>query len=87
LDKLLSRTAKRGVKVYVIVYYESTFLSNDSAYTIEALESLHSNIRVLRHPQIVLPTYWSHHEKLLVVDQSQAFTGGLDLCYGRYDTQ
>lgn len=53
----------------------------------EALESLSPNIRVLRHPQIILPTYWSHHEKLVVIDQEKALTGGLDICYGRYDDQ
>lgn len=30
-------------------------------------------------------TWWSHHEKLVCVDQSIAFIGGLDLAYGRYD--
>lgn len=85
LDNLLARTAQKGVKIYIVVYYESSFLTNDSAYTIEALQALHTNIKVLRHPQIVLPTYWSHHEKLVVIDQSFAFLGGLDICYGRYD--
>ncbi|GAB1741260.1 hypothetical protein NU219Hw_g6501t1 [Hortaea werneckii] len=30
--------------------------------------------------------YWAHHEKLCVVDGRLAFMGGLDLCYGRWDT-
>ena len=44
--------------------------------------------------------YWTHHDKyvirmpasidganrVVVVDQRQAFLGGLDLCFGRYDT-
>jgi phospholipase D1/2 len=30
--------------------------------------------------------YWAHHEKLCVVDGQIAFMGGLDLCYGRWDT-
>ncbi|KAH9261203.1 hypothetical protein BASA81_000907 [Batrachochytrium salamandrivorans] len=30
-------------------------------------------------------TWWSHHEKLICVDQSTAFIGGLDLAYGRFD--
>ncbi|KAK5085223.1 hypothetical protein LTR05_004503 [Lithohypha guttulata] len=30
--------------------------------------------------------YWAHHEKLCLVDGSVAFMGGLDLCYGRWDT-
>ncbi|KAJ4189680.1 hypothetical protein NW767_000314 [Fusarium falciforme] len=31
--------------------------------------------------------YWAHHEKLLVVDNGKlAFMGGLDMCFGRWDT-
>lgn len=30
---------------------------------------------------------WSHHEKLVVIDQSIAYMGGIDLCYGRWDRQ
>lgn len=30
--------------------------------------------------------YWAHHEKLCLVDGTIAFMGGLDLCYGRWDT-
>lgn len=29
--------------------------------------------------------YWAHHEKLCIVDNT-AFMGGLDLCFGRWDT-
>jgi phospholipase D1/2 len=43
------------------------------------------NVKILRHPDIVLPTFWTHHEKLVVIDQSYAFVGGIDLCYGRFD--
>ena len=28
---------------------------------------------------------WSHHEKCVIIDQSVAFTGGIDLCFGRWD--
>ena len=28
---------------------------------------------------------WSHHEKMVVVDEKIGFMGGLDLCYGRMD--
>ncbi len=34
----------------------------------------------------MLPTFWSHHEKAVIVDQNEVLMGGLDLCYGRYDT-
>jgi phospholipase D1/2 len=30
--------------------------------------------------------YWAHHEKLCLIDGKIAFMGGLDLCYGRWDT-
>lgn len=36
------------------------------------------------HESTVL--YWAHHEKLCLVDGQIAFMGGLDLCYGRWDT-
>lgn len=28
---------------------------------------------------------WAHHEKIVVIDQSVAFVGGIDLAYGRWD--
>lgn len=98
-----------------------------SSHTKHALEDLHSNIAVFRHPDhlpdaqtmqsslvsslsnlkldaanvsklgsgalksiygmaddVIL--YWAHHEKLCLVDGEIAFMGGLDLCYGRWDT-
>lgn len=98
-----------------------------SSHTKHALEDLHLNISVFRHPDHLpdaqtlessflssiqnlslnaaqvsrLPgnalqaiygmnedviLYWAHHEKLCLVDGSVAFMGGLDLCYGRWDT-
>lgn len=98
-----------------------------SSHTKHALEDLHPNICVFRHPDHLpdkttfessfisslrnlslnaatvskLPgdalkavygmnedviLYWAHHEKLCVVDSKVAFMGGLDLCYGRWDT-
>lgn len=30
--------------------------------------------------------FWAHHEKLCLIDGHVAFMGGLDLCYGRWDT-
>ncbi|KAI9695732.1 MAG: hypothetical protein M1836_006098 [Candelina mexicana] len=98
-----------------------------SSHTKHALENLHPNIAVFRHPDHLpdsqtlqssflsslqnlsltaataskLPgnalkalyganedviLYWAHHEKLLLIDGHIAFMGGLDLCYGRWDT-
>jgi len=98
-----------------------------SFHTKHALEDLHPNISVFRHPDHLpdaqtlqssffsslqhlslsaktlseLPAdglkaiygmnedvilYWAHHEKLCLIDGNVAFMGGLDLCYGRWDT-
>jgi hypothetical protein len=50
------------------------------------------NIKVIRHPDHrVLPGtessfLFSHHEKTVIIDQKIAFIGGIDLCWGRWDT-
>ncbi|KAG2416674.1 hypothetical protein HFD88_007890 [Aspergillus terreus] len=36
------------------------------------------------HEDVIL--YWAHHEKLCVIDGRIAFMGGLDMCFGRWDT-
>ena len=102
-------------------------LTVSSSHTKHALEALHPNIAVYRHPDhlpdaktftssftstlenlklnastlsqmsgdavkaiygltddVIL--YWAHHEKLLLIDGQITFMGGLDLCFGRWDT-
>ncbi|CAK4622001.1 unnamed protein product [Aphanomyces euteiches] len=83
---LLREAANRGVQVYILVYREHHLvLPNDSKFTKESLRG--PNIYVLRHPDFVLiPQFWSHHEKIVVIDQSTAFVGGLDIALGRFDT-
>ena len=85
INNVLRQLAERDVKIYIIVYREQKIaLENDSAHTKQILQALHPNVKVLRHPnrQFFL---WSHHEKILVIDQKYGFLGGLDLCYGRMD--
>ncbi|KAG8908870.1 hypothetical protein FRC01_007238, partial [Tulasnella sp. 417] len=91
LDRLLKRKALQGVKIYVIVYKEVTQTSaNSSRHTKNALQELHPNVQVQRHPDHIgavdTVKLWSHHEKLLIVDCDRACIGGLDLCFGRWDT-
>lgn len=87
VDRIIERIGKSGIKVHIIVYMEPKVALNiDSEYTQEYLESLSSNVKVLRHPPYVLiPFLWSHHEKMVIIDQKVAFLGGLDIGYGRYD--
>jgi phospholipase D1/2 len=125
---MLKDAAVRGVRVNIIVYKEVTqALTLSSAHTKHALEDLHPNIAVFRHPDhlpdrqelvsdithsiqnlsltstslakmskdtlkglygmnddVIL--YWAHHEKLCLIDGQIAFMGGLDMCFGRWDT-
>ncbi|KAK4449922.1 hypothetical protein QBC34DRAFT_404245 [Podospora aff. communis PSN243] len=128
LDTMLKAAAERGVMIYVIVYKEvPQALTLDSLHTKHALEALHPNIKVFRHPDHTprgneiltglaasfqnfslnssnimkaskeslqalyggsddMVLFWAHHEKLCLIDGKIAFMGGLDMCFGRYDT-
>lgn len=62
-------------------------LGINSYYSKQRLVDLHENIRVFRSPDHARKgvLFWAHHEKIVVVDQTYAFVGGIDLCYGRWD--
>lgn len=102
LDYTLKRAAERGVKIYVVLYKEvEAALTCDSAHSKHALEALcpkgspgYGNIVVMRHPDHNvfenagdMTFYWAHHEKFIVIDYDLAFIGGLDLCFGRWDSK
>ena len=102
LDQVLKRRAEAGVKIFVIVYKEvAQALTCNSAHSKHALQALcpegtpgHGNIVVLRHPDHNvfenagdMTFYWAHHEKFIVIDYALAFIGGLDLCFGRWDSR
>ncbi|XP_022156371.1 phospholipase D zeta 2-like isoform X2 [Momordica charantia] len=89
LDALLETKAKEGVKIYILMYKEVPIaLKINSMYSKRRLLNIHENIKVLRSPDHMSTGiyYWSHHEKLVIVDHHICFIGGLDLCFGRYDT-
>ncbi|XP_078060541.1 phospholipase D1-like isoform X2 [Mustelus asterias] len=88
LDYVLKRKAQQGVKIFVILYKEVELaLGINSEYSKRTLMRLHPNIKVMRHPDHVSSSVylWAHHEKIVVIDQSVAFVGGIDLAYGRWD--
>lgn len=82
---------KEGVKIFVMIYKEVQMaLGINSFYSKQRLvEKCPENIKVFRHPDHakVGVFFWAHHEKIVVVDQTVAFLGGIDLCYGRWDNQ
>ncbi|KAG6872615.1 hypothetical protein C0995_008273 [Termitomyces sp. Mi166 len=91
LDRILKRKAEQGVKIHVVVYKEVTqTMAMSSKHTKNTLDKLHPNITCMRHPDHIgakdSVEFWSHHEKVVVVDNHFAAIGGLDLCFGRWDT-
>lgn len=87
LDFLLTHIASKGVQVFIILYREiEGTLPNNSNYTKRYLNKCHNNIHIVRHPRFFVH-YWSHHEKMVVIDGRVVFMGGLDLCYGRYEAK
>uniref|UniRef100_A0A8I3PQ57 Phospholipase n=1 Tax=Canis lupus familiaris TaxID=9615 RepID=A0A8I3PQ57_CANLF len=88
LDCILKRKAQQGVRIFVMLYKEVELaLGINSEYSKRTLMRLHPNIKVMRHPDHVSSSVylWAHHEKIVVIDQSVAFVGGIDLAYGRWD--
>uniref|UniRef100_A0A672PLT0 Phospholipase n=1 Tax=Sinocyclocheilus grahami TaxID=75366 RepID=A0A672PLT0_SINGR len=88
LDWILKRKAQQGVRIFVMLYKEVELaLGINSEYSKRTLMRLHPNIKVMRHPDHVSSSVylWAHHEKIVVIDQSVAFVGGIDLAYGRWD--
>ncbi|KAG0667464.1 Phospholipase D1 [Maudiozyma exigua] len=89
IDRMLRACAERGVKIFIIVYRNvGATVGTDSLWTKHSMLGLHPNIHLIRSPnQWLQNTYfWAHHEKLCVIDNTIAFMGGTDLCFGRYDT-
>lgn len=89
LDRLLQQKASEGVKIFVIVYRNvEAAVPIDSEHTKRHLLNLHPNIFVQRSPNQYKKNqyFFAHHEKVCVVDHYIAFCGGIDLCFGRWDT-
>jgi len=90
LDKVLQKKAKEGVKIYVLLFKEvevAIGLKSLRAKNILTENGKNENVKVLRHPEHTPAGVflWSHHEKCVIIDQSVAFLGGIDLCFGRWD--
>eukprot|EP01001_Neometanema_parovale_P000796 NODE_108_length_3325_cov_82.696127_g100_i0.p1 GENE.NODE_108_length_3325_cov_82.696127_g100_i0~~NODE_108_length_3325_cov_82.696127_g100_i0.p1 ORF type:complete len:1018 (+),score=151.08 NODE_108_length_3325_cov_82.696127_g100_i0:143-3196(+) len=85
LTDLLRSKAEAGVQIRVMIFGElpGTVPIGSQRATM-VLQALHPNIAVIRHPKADV-LLWSHHEKVVIVDQHVAFVGGIDLAFGRFD--
>jgi phospholipase D1/2 len=89
LDRLLQKKAREGVKIFIIVYRNvEAAIPIDSEFTKFSMLDLHPNIFVQRSPNQFKKNqfFFAHHEKICIVDHTLAFVGGIDLCFGRWDT-
>jgi phospholipase D1/2 len=89
LDRLLRKKATEGVKIFIIIYRNvEAAVPIDSEYTKFAMLDLHPNVFVQRSPNQFRKNqfFFAHHEKICIVDHTVAFVGGIDLCFGRWDT-
>lgn len=87
LKNILYIKAQEGVKVNILVYKEVDIaMTNNSHYVKTTFGKLHKNIKVTRHPKNSFDFFWSNHEKIVIIDQIYAYIGGIDLCWGRYDS-
>lgn len=74
------------MKIFVLLYKEVEMALGINSYYSKQKLIQHENIKLLRHPDHVrmFQFFWAHHEKLVIIDQTYAFVGGIDLCYGRW---
>jgi hypothetical protein len=96
LFALLNEKASEGVQVYVLIFNSfQAALDLGQTFARDRFEHLHANIHFLEHPgkmtggarelRDINSLFWSHHEKIVVVDQRIAVIGGLDLAAMRWD--
>lgn len=87
LDNMILDAANRGISVYIVIYNAPSFSDFDlqPTYVCNYFNNLHPNIHTMMHPNNRIPSMWSHHQKLVCCDETIAFIGGIDLCYGRYE--
>jgi phospholipase D1/2 len=94
LFDLIYRCAARGVKIYVMPWDDTEPVQTYDDQTKVVLESINERVAkaggrvfVQLSPSYANTnnSYFSHHQKQVVVDRKVAFVGGIDLAYGRMD--
>ena len=91
LHNMLKKKAEEdGVNVYLQLFdgtgARMLGLGNDRVTNLFNDEC--DRFQVMGHSAGLKDLYlWSHHEKIVVVDQTIAFVGGMDLCIGRFDDE
>lgn len=93
---VLCEAAKRQVNIYVMPWDDTPPVQTYDDQTRVALEVINDHLGLSKKNKRVHValaksyatknnSYFSHHQKLVVIDRKVAYVGGMDLCYGRYD--
>lgn len=96
LYDLIYRCALRGVKIYVMPWDDTEPVQTYDDQTKIVLESINvllgksganGRVTVQLSPSYAENnnSYFSHHQKQVVIDRKIAYVGGIDLAYGRMD--
>ncbi len=98
LYDVIYRNAKRGVRFCVMPWRHANPVQTYDAQTLVVLDTINARLKsegikgggrveVLRAGSSAdrNAAYFSHHQKLVIVDRKVAYVGGIDLSYGRYD--
>lgn len=96
LYDLIERNAKRGVKFYVMPWDDTEPVQTYDDQTRLVLEDINRRLGLKGSDKAVHVllsssyasvnnSYFSHHQKCVVVDRRVGYIGGIDLAYGRYD--
>jgi len=90
-DCLLA-AAQRGVRIFVMPWDDAAPVQTYDSQTQKMLLGIN---RLVGHQSVFVTlakphadqnaSFYSHHQKQVVIDQRIGFVGGLDLAYGRYD--
>ncbi|WP_310631934.1 phospholipase D-like domain-containing protein [Paraburkholderia sp.] len=88
-----ARTSEQ-LKIYVMPWKHSPPVQTYDRPTVSVLEAIndlvgHKCVKVMLAASLADddPSFFSHHQKFVVVDEKIAFIGGMDLCYGRFDDE
>jgi phospholipase D1/2 len=96
LAKAATDPARSQLKIYILPWDDSAPVTTYDDQTVAVVNSINELIKGPRrvfaqlakeHPASAegMDLYYSHHQKLVVIDDQVAFMGGIDVCWGRRD--
>ena len=96
LVKAATDPARSQLKIYILPWDDSAPVTTYDDQTVAVVNAINDLVKGPRrvfaqlakeHPASAegMDMYYSHHQKLVVIDDQLAFMGGIDVCWGRRD--